>query len=91
MIEGVRVLQRGGADGPISVEEAKRAAIENARDLPLREHGIEGEKSGPGRGRKTTDDVSRFSHGNSTTYLAARIKRDAPEIAVQLRRQRLCR
>ncbi|MFL5289132.1 MAG: hypothetical protein ACJ8AW_51325 [Rhodopila sp.] len=81
MIEGVRVLQRGGADGPISVEEAKRAAIENARDLPLREHGIEGGKAGPGRGKKTPTVGSRFSYGGNPDYLAARLKRDVRDLA----------
>ena len=36
---------------------------------------------GPGRGKKTADGVSRLEHGNSGTYLAARLKRDHPEIA----------
>lgn len=50
MIEGVRVLRRGGADGPISVEEAKRAAIDNAPDLaePI-PHDERGKKGGRGR------------------------------------------
>jgi hypothetical protein len=43
-------------------------------------------KAGPGRGKKTADDVSRLSHGNSATYLAARLKRDHPEIAARVER-----
>jgi hypothetical protein len=52
--------------------------------LPLREHGVEGGRAGPGRGKKTNDRVSRFQYGNSTDYLASRIKRDAPEIAARI-------
>src|SRR5207245_2265964 len=39
----------------------------------------------PGRGKKTGDDVTRFTRGsNGRDYLAARIKRDAPEIAARI-------
>lgn len=44
--------------------------------LGQREIGIEGGKAGPGRGKKTTDSVSRFSHGNSRAYILARLDRD---------------
>jgi hypothetical protein len=38
-------------------------------------------KAGPGRGKKTTDNISRLSHGTSAAYLVAKLKRDAPEFA----------
>lgn len=56
--------------------------IDSVPDLPQQEYGAG--KAGPGRGKKTADDVSRLSHGNSTDYLAARIKRDHPEIAARI-------
>lgn len=84
LIEGVRILQRESA-GPISEDDARRAAakkaIENAPVLPEREIGVEGGKAGPGRGKKTGISDTRFQRGWNPEYLAARIKRDAPEIA----------
>jgi hypothetical protein len=37
-----------------------------------------------GRGHKAPDNVTSFERGNTAAYLAARIKRDFPEIAEQL-------
>lgn len=50
--------------------------------LPQPTHADAGSKGG--RGKKATDNVSSFSHGNSAAYLVARLKRDAPEFAERL-------
>jgi hypothetical protein len=72
------------AKGELTDEQGKAQVMANAQPMPEQEIGIEGGKAGPGRGKKTADDVSRFTHGNSTSYLAARLKRDAPEIAARI-------
>lgn len=50
--------------------------------MPLRERGVDSGKAGPGRGRKTGSDATRF--GRDSTYLAAPIKRDRPDIAARV-------
>ena len=66
---------------PVPLEKAVKA--EAARRMadaePLAEHG-----NGPGRGHKRVDNIKSFdatAGGTSADYLAARIKRDRPDIA----------
>lgn len=58
--------------------------IKDVPPLPKQEYGIG--KAGPGRGKKTGADGTCFpSRGsNSVDYLAARIKRDHPDIAARI-------
>jgi hypothetical protein len=42
--------------------------------------------SGQGRGKKTGSDRTRLSRGEAAGYLAARIKRDRPDIAEAVER-----
>lgn len=42
-------------------------------------------KPGPGRGKKTGDNITRL-RGDSVSYLASRLKRDHPEIAARVER-----
>jgi hypothetical protein len=53
----------------------------DAVTLGKREIGVLGGKAGPGRGKKTADNVSRLSHGNAADYTVARLERDEPELA----------
>jgi hypothetical protein len=39
-----------------------------------------------GRGRKASDQITGFQRGTRSSYLAARLKRDAPEIAAAAER-----
>jgi hypothetical protein len=43
-------------------------------------------KAGPGRGKKTPPQRSRFTSYSGSSYLAARLKRDHPEIAAAVER-----
>lgn len=57
----------------------------SAKDLAKQEVGVEGGKPGPGRGNKTGNNVARFkARANNVDYLAARIKRDHPDIAERI-------
>ena len=53
--------------------------------LGKREFGIPGGKAGPGRGKKTANNVRRFKHGNSRAYILARLDRDRPDLAAKVR------
>jgi hypothetical protein len=55
--------------------------------LGKREIGVEGGKAGPGRGKKTSDRVTRFiERGNSAAYYLARLDRDHyDDLAAQVR------
>lgn len=55
------------------------------RKLDERRIGIPGGQAGPGRGKKTADNISRFSHGTQASYTLARLERDRPELAVRVR------
>jgi hypothetical protein len=57
-------------DGKATAEEIKTEILSE------REIGIPGGKAGPGRGNKTADNISRFSHGTSRAYILARLDRD---------------
>jgi hypothetical protein len=65
---------------PISLDEVRR--------LAGREIGISGGKPGPGRGKKTGSDTTRFS-GRGTGYILARLDRDRPELAAKVRAGKL--
>jgi len=74
-VDGLRKLQ---PNEPISFKTAIK--------LGKREIGIKDgkAKAGPGRGKKTGYDVTRFKRGNKSEYLTARIERDHPKILDQL-------
>lgn len=59
-----------------------------AVELGQREIGIEGGKPGPGRGQKTGSPTTRFS-GRGAAYYLARLDRDRPELAAEVRAGRL--
>ena len=83
VVEGVRVLHAQGHQGEIPKEQALAASAAAAPPLAPVEIGVKGGKAGPGRGNKTTDNVSRLpreGYGNSQSYLLRRLARDAPEI-----------
>jgi hypothetical protein len=65
-------------DGPA----AEQLEIIAAAELPERKIGA-GE-AGPGRGKKTADQISRLSYGTGSSYLAARLKRDRPDLAAEV-------
>jgi len=80
-LNGVRLFD---LSEPVPLEEAVKA--EAARRIQeveaLAKHG-----NGPGRGNKRVDNVNSFSEvkgGNKADYLAARIKRDRPDIAARV-------
>lgn len=50
-------------------------------ELPLREIGIPGGKPGPGRGKKTGSNITRFKRGTKRDYTLARLHRDRPDLA----------
>ena len=51
---------------------------------PMPEQEIGKGKAGPGRGKKTGDNMTRLSRGTSAAYLVAKLKRDHPKIARDL-------
>jgi hypothetical protein len=73
---GYQIIRGRGVGGPITIDDVPV--------LAARQRGIEGGKAGPGRGKKTADDISRFNHGTSAAYLIAKLKRDHPAIAERL-------
>jgi hypothetical protein len=83
-LPNVRQLRcRLGWDAPISEAQAKRAAAEiMARADP--------ERDLPGQGARTDleprDNVTKLKRGNEASYLAARLKRDFPDIAAAVER-----
>jgi hypothetical protein len=71
----------------VTAREAKRNSdfIAPIPEMPKREIGVDDGKPGPGRGKKTGDDITRFTRGTTgRSYLAARIKRDRPDIAARI-------
>lgn len=66
-------------------EREAKDILNTAGDLAKQKVGVEGGKPGPGRGNKTAADSSRFVCGTThSPYLAARIKRDHPDIAERI-------
>lgn len=64
------------------IDDAVKAASDRLVDAPM-------PTPGPGRGRKTSANGNRFTGTkgqNHSTYLAARLKRDHPEIAASARK-----
>jgi hypothetical protein len=59
--------------------------------LGKREIGIEGGKPGPGRGKKTGDNITRLKNrGTSSAYILARLDRDGhAELAAKVRAGKL--
>jgi hypothetical protein len=55
--------------------------------LGSREIGIDGGKAGPGRGKKTRSNTTRFSRDRS--YILARLDRDRPDLADMVRVRKL--
>src|SRR4029450_3041953 len=76
IVKGVEIL---GEEIPIPAEVAKRVG------LAYGERGVKGGKAGPGRGKKTANNISRFRHGTDPAYLLARLDRDHPELAARVR------
>ena len=74
VVEGVRVLHAHGHDGAVPLQ----LAITQAKAQPL----AAVDAPGPGRGHKTLDNVNPLQGGNSPSYLQARLRRDAPEVAI---------
>jgi hypothetical protein len=59
-----------------------RDAVVQAGAKPARQQEVG--KVGPGRGKKTLGDANRFD-GTTNDYLAARLKRDAPDLAAEVK------
>jgi hypothetical protein len=83
------VLESRSEKRDFGEDEAKRLAaaetMKEAEPIPMQE--IDLGKAGPGRGKKTGDHSTRFNRGStSSSYLAARLKRDHPEIAAAVER-----
>ncbi len=69
-----------GAAPPIALEQGKRAAADVMRAVPeLAKHGGAREKQEQG-------SDATLKKGRGSSYLAGRIKRDAPEIAAAVER-----
>ena len=67
----------------VSLDDAKAAAVQMMAScaVELANQEVGKGKAGPGRGNKTSDIVTRLDdRGNTADYLAARIKRDHPEV-----------
>lgn len=74
-IDGLRQLK---PDEPIAYDWAQK--------LGKREIGVEGGKPGPGRGKKTGDNITRFERGTSRAYILARLDRDGlTDLAAKVR------
>jgi len=82
IVSGVRVLQSTGRTAPITERQARTAAETLAAAPKIQTLTDAGKKGG--RGNKAPDNVRGFS-GNSQTYLAARLRRDHPEIAERVK------
>lgn len=77
--------------GLLGLEPAEIERRLTAQDLaqeegvkPMPEQEIGKGKAGPGRGRKTGDNITRLPRGTSAAYLVAKLKRDHPKIARDL-------
>jgi hypothetical protein len=81
MTEIVAMLKRGEPDG---VRQKLAATMKAAGPVP--EQRIGKGMPGPGRGKKTGSVATRFSSRRDISYLAARIKRDRPDIAAAVER-----
>jgi hypothetical protein len=60
-------------------------ALKTAIKLGKREIGIEGGKPGPGRGKKTACNTSRFPSYGTVEYWLPRFDRDRPDLAARVR------
>ncbi len=58
--------------------------LERAKELGQRLIGIPGGKAGPGRGKKTGDNITRLKRGTSHAYTVARLDRDRPDLAARV-------
>lgn len=74
IVHGVNNLRRQGHTGPTPLDQALKAAEQE----PLPKHGTN-QHTGGG------DNITSTERGTSQTYLARRIKRDAPEVFEQLK------
>jgi hypothetical protein len=72
---------------PVEPEAAQRLRMIAAPELGEPEIGKG--KAGPGRGKKTGTDDTRLSRGGNPSYLAARLKRDHPELAADVEAGRM--
>jgi hypothetical protein len=75
--------------GEVTREEGERRLREKAAEImaaaePMPAREIGKGKPGPGRGGKTDSDTTRLQVGRGSEYLAARIKRDHPELAAKV-------
>jgi hypothetical protein len=66
-----------------------RDSVEVAAARPLPEVVIGKGKAGPGRGKKTADQISRLSYGTGSSYLAARLARDHAGLAAEVEAGRM--
>jgi hypothetical protein len=75
--------------GEVTREEGEQRLREKAAEIMARAEALPAQtigkgKRGPGRGKKNGSRGNRFTSGNDPEYLAARIKRDHPEIAAKV-------
>lgn len=73
--QGVLLLRNKGYAGPISKDQATKAAVAHARDKPLADHG----EIGNGRKGESRDRNSTSTQDRSNDYTLRRLARDAPE------------
>jgi hypothetical protein len=66
---------------------ARELAMVAAPELAAQEVGKG--KAGPGRGKKTGADDTRLSRGGNSSYLAARLRRDHPDLAAEVEAGRM--
>src|SRR4051812_29948365 len=80
-IEGLEILDEDVPQPFVHAIEAARSVKERMAEAPeLADHGE------IGRGRNRGDNVTSTERGNTADYLAARIKRDRPDIAEAVER-----
>jgi hypothetical protein len=80
--DGVTILEGQGHQGAIPAQTALAVARAKAEGEPL-SHQDAGALGG--RGNKASNNITGFSdRGTSATYLARRLKRDAPEVFSRL-------
>ena len=94
--EGVAILRTAGHTGPISKEQAVKAHAEAAKPQRTRAEAVTGQVEVGHKGFKTKEqessgngndnyNVNNVGAGNSASYLASRIARDAPEVLEQMK------
>jgi hypothetical protein len=64
---------------------ARQAEQAQEQGQGLQDDPVAAGKAGPGRGKKTGDNVTRFERGNQASYLSARIARDYPDILERMK------